>query len=243
MSDRRVEIEDPARWPDLPPDDPLRRELEARPSARSRVRAYREFMAAGNLDGSPERAEAEARLAAAIDAEIGVPGAAAGAPAPAPVRAERAAAGREPRRPLPFPWLGTSRLKPLVAVAAVVVAAAGAGLVTSVLRQQQGDTLRGTVAPGAGAWDARPLARVTPNAGLSLSWAVDPDAEHYTVVFISDDLTELDRVEGITGGELILTREALPRGLAPGSTVSWRVLALRGTDEVGRSPAAPVTLP
>lgn len=243
MSDRSVEIEDPGEWPGLPADDPRRRELEAKPSARARVLAYREFMAAENLPGAPGRAEAETRLAAALDAEIGIPGATAGASDGAPARATLAApeARLDPR---PFAWFGPSRFKPLVAIAAVVLAMAGAGLVTTVLRQQQGDPLRGIETPGVpGVWSPDPKSRVTPNAGLALAWTAAPGADRYVVVFVSADLEELDRIEGITSLELILTREALPRGLRPATTVSWRVLAFRGADEIGRSPATPVTLP
>ncbi|MEO5617901.1 MAG: hypothetical protein ABIS67_09025 [Candidatus Eisenbacteria bacterium] len=135
-------------------------------------------------------------------------------------------------------------MKPLIAMAAVVLAVAGAGLVASLLRQPQGDTLRGIAPPAVpGVWEARPEARAMRNAGLMLNWTAAPGADRYTVEFVSPDLDELDRVEGITSLELVLTREALPRGLAPGAQVSWRVLAFRGSDEIARSPAVPVTLP
>lgn len=92
-------------------------------------------------------------------------------------------------------------------------------------------------------WSPHATARATRNGGLILGWRAAPGATTYVVRFLDDGGREIDRIDGIETLELVLTRDALPRALEPGSRVRWTVVALRNGREAGHSPPAPLTLP
>ena len=92
-------------------------------------------------------------------------------------------------------------------------------------------------------WRAHAAWRTTPNGGVILGWKRLPAARTYVVRFLTPGGQVIDSIDGVETLELVLTREALPRHLAAGSTVRWTVVALRSGKELGHSPPAPLHLP
>jgi hypothetical protein len=242
MSEHRIEVGDLGELSDMPSDDPRHEALASQPSARARLRAYRDFVSPGDVPASARLAEAEARLAETLEKEIGVPVPAtepskAGHPAARARRRERHEHGSLHR------WLLGSRWRPLVAVGAVLLVIVGAGLLIPRLGQRQEPSLRGSVTSPPGEWEARPGSTRGADGGLILHWSPAPTVERYVVTFLASDLSEIARV-GVPGRtELALRPDSLPGGLSRGAAVLWRVTAYRGDDEIGRSTTSPVELP
>lgn len=192
------------------------------PTTTGRDRAHEEFVHPGPLPAGADVRDAEARLLAGLEHELGV------TLAPAPLRA----------RP--------SRVRPLLSLAAVLLAAAGLWWSQDPLRRQrEGTQLRGgqPAAEAPGAWVAHPVATRLGDGRVQLAWSPAASATSYGVTFLAEDLHELARVDSVTAPGLVLNRAALPAGLLPGQTVLWRVTARAGHDELARSTAAPLTLP
>ena len=184
--------------------------------------AHDEFVRPGDLPAGANLPDAEARLLAALEKELGVP-----LDSPAPAKAALRVV-----RP--------SRMKPLLAFAAVFVA--GAGLVWS-LGALRGD--RAVLRGGADArtWTADARATKVDARRTRLTWRAAPRASGYEVTFLSANLDEVAHVTGLSAAHCVLDRDALPAGLASGQSVLWRVSAYAGSDEVARSPAAPLVVP
>jgi hypothetical protein len=219
-----------AGWEDVPLDDP--RVLALGPAARARLRAYHAFMAGEAPEGARVE-DAERRLAEAIEHEIGVPlepGATTTRRSPAPVQLERSAGWRS--------WFAPPA-RPVWAVA-LVLAVAGTSLwYASERRAPGGPVLRGNPTPAPLATRTSHLA----DGGVRLEWAPLPGAEGYAIVFLSADLSERARVRDLHDTHFDLRAGANPPGLPSGAQVLWRVIALRGGDEIERSPATSVRVP
>jgi hypothetical protein len=154
--------------------------------------------------------DAEARLSAVL---AGL----AGASAAAPPRATR------PRRAR---WL-----RPALAVAATLVVAVGLwrGLAAVSARPAAGLVLRGE-------GEARPApvvqpARALDGGRLALSWRRQPQADAYRVALHDADLRQVAVLDAGADSTLAVT---------PGAARYWRVLALRGGAEIGRTELAPL---
>jgi hypothetical protein len=196
--------------------------MSEQPTTTGRDRAHEEFVHPGPLPVGADARDAEARLLAGLERELGV------TLAPAPARA----------RP--------SRVRPLLSLAAVILAAAGLLWSQDALRRKrEGPLLRGAppAAQAPGAWAARPLATPLGHGRVRLAWSPAANASNYSVTFLAEDLRPLARVDSLLAPGLVLDRAALPAGLVPGQTVLWRVTARAGHDELARSTAAPLTLP
>ena len=243
MSDRGEEIEDLGAWSELPPGDPRLLALSSRPGVRARLRAYQEFMAPGDAPLAQRQLEAEKSLAEMLAREIGIPITSPAGPGAGTPAAREASASPRAGRTLPE-WFARRGSRPIFAAAAVLIVTAGAVMFLGRHSDRDGSLLRGSAAPMSGhAWQPNAGTRITPNGGVVLHWNAEPRATRYGVVFLSGDLGEADRIDGVTTTELVLTRDALPRGLTPGAQVLWRVTAYQGADELGHSPAAPLQLP
>ena len=102
--------------------------------------------------------------------------------------------------------------------------------------------MRGTepVTPGV---ELTTVARTLDDGALRLEWTPSAAADHYALVFLSPDLSEIARVADLREPHVDLRSGALPAGLTPGSHALWRVIAMRGADEVARSRTAAITIP
>jgi len=190
-------------------------------------RALREFVSPGELPDGARMAEAEAALQKVLEREI--PELREGAPETRPVaRARRA-------------WwadLWSPRARLVFATMAVIVV--GAWLAATWTRTERAPAMRGTPGP---ADLLAPTSQELPGGTRRLEWERQTDALDYTVVFVAPDLHELARVPGVTDTHLDLRPGALPSGLGSGQSVMWRVIAMRGRDELTRSGTMVVTLP
>lgn len=249
MSDRRIDIEDLGGLSELPPDDPRLEALESRPSARARMRAYEDFLSTTDVPPSARVAEAEARLAEALEREIGVPIGGEPATSPRPPASTPRPRDGDDRRTL-LGWLGAPRLRPVFVMAALTVVLAGVWVATRP-RGPGGpggpgreDLLRGTVPqPMPGAWPGHAKSETLADGALRLRWSPAPGADRYTAVFLASDLSEIGRVSDLTATQFELHATSLPAGLASHTAVLWRVEAYQGSDEIGRSQTAPITIP
>ena len=93
-------------------------------------------------------------------------------------------------------------------------------------------------------WHAHPVSHGTRNGGVILSWRRASGARTYGVGFYDAQGRVIDSIEGVETLELVLTRDALPRRLVPGSRVRWAVTAFRATGRaIGRSEPDTLRLP
>jgi hypothetical protein len=203
--------------------------------AEGRERAHEEFVSPGPLPEGANLPDAEARLLKELERELGVT--IAPASASAEVGADAKAAGPRVMR--------RSRLRPLMAFAAVVLAAVGLVWSQQAWRRARESPLLRGPSPSAspGAWDARPIATRRGDGGAQLRWTPAPRATRYSVTFLGADLRPLARVDSLPTTTLDLDRVALPAGLVRGHTVLWRVSAYAGNDELARSVTVPLALP
>jgi hypothetical protein len=209
------------------------------PAGRARGAAYREFMEPGELPEGARMAEAERVLGALLEQELGVPIDEVESEKPRTTAARPQHATHPPRRAPASP----SRSRTMLGLAATVVVLAGATWL-ALNRPGREPMMRGGPPVGApGSWDAKPSVEPTASGGVRLVWRSEPKATSYTVVFLSADLSELARVSARGDTSIVLEPTARPATLPAGAQGLWRVEAYAGRDELGRSPASPITFP
>lgn len=238
MSDRPVNPLEPdelAGLEDLDPDDPRVTSRGAR--ARARLRAYRKFVTPGEIPDGARVDEAEERLGRVLEHEIGVP---LGRPSDrgAPAHANLPTA---PVRDGFWSWLLGPRMRPALALGALLIVVSGVWLVRSG-QQTEPPVLRGTETP-ASHGDLAAVTVTRDDGSVRLEWLAAPRAVRYTVVFLSPDLSEIARVSDLPVTSLDLRAGALPAGLVSGASVLWRVHAMSGDDEIARSRTTSITVP
>jgi hypothetical protein len=240
MSDPRLDPERLAELLDLPEDDPRRRTVEDLPRLRARLRASREFLRPTDLPAGAQVEAAEDQLGRMLERELGVT-LGTDVEAGDTTRRHGGAAGAGSRTGR-WAWLVSPALRPALAVAALVVIGGGVWLASS-LREPDAPVLREvTPAPQESAFAGDPEPARLGDGALRLSWTAHPEADAYTVVFLSSDLVEIARVGPSRSTHLDLRPHELPAGLVRGRPVLWRAVALRGTDEIGATSALPLTL-
>jgi len=192
----------------------------------ARERALQEFVSPEALPEGARMEEAEAVLQKVLEREI-------------PELRESPPDVRAPVRARRSWWadLWSPRGRLVFATLALVVV--GAWLTATWTRTEREPVMRG--APTADAFAA--TARDLSGGARRLEWRAQSGALDYTIVFVAPDLHELARVPGVADTHLDLGPGALPPGLAPGQSVMWRVVAMRGHDELARSRTAALTLP
>jgi hypothetical protein len=238
MSDRPTDPLEPDELEgleDLVPDDP--RVTARGPRARARLRAYREFVTPGEIPDGARVDEAEERLERVLEREIGIPlgrpsdrGPSAHAITPPP-----------PARDGFWSWLLGPRMRPALALGALLIVVGGVWLVQSG-RQTEPAVMRGAEPP-ASPGDLAAVTVTRDDGSVRLEWLAAPRAVRYTVVFLSPDLSEIARVSNLPVTSLDLRAGALPAGLVSGSSVLWRVHAMSGDDEIARSRTTAITVP
>lgn len=250
MNEGRIDPDDPGEAFEFDPDDPRVRDVESRPRVRARLRAYRDFMAPGELPGNARVAEAEAALRTVLEREIGTPLVGDEASGPSGERIGSAPpVGRGPRPAGSGPrgWFRAmlpGGMRNAFAVAALIVVAGAAWLVIDARRDDRAPVMRGDdPAMSEEALATKPVPEVLADGLVRLEWAPSPEADGYAVVFLSADLEEIARVPGLEQTHLDLVPGAAPAGLQSGRQVLWRAVAMRGSDEVARSRARPITVP
>jgi hypothetical protein len=217
--------EELARLLSLPADHPER----VRAGQDPRFEAWRLMLREFESSDAPHVSRDEAAwAAAALEARL--------EPALAPRPARRERTGRSPaQRERARGWLAPA-WRPALALAAVVAIAGGVWWARS--RLPATSEVRG--APGAALEWREPLAR---GGSLRLEWTPVPGARSYRLRFYRSDLTEIARVEDITGVSYTLQADALPPGLERGAEVVAEITAMTGGEAVAVSKARALRLP
>ncbi len=235
MNDDRIrEVAEVAELAHLPEDDPRRIAAMRSPRTRALLALYQDFLTqppAGPLGGA-DVADADARLAAALDRELGVT---VDAAAPAePARAPRPA----PRRGL-FDGLFAPALRPAFALAAVVLVAGAVWMGVQSRRESPAEPVMRGEADGP----FRAEIRTQGDGRATLQWTTVAGAERYELRFYAQDLSELARVAQGAATRADLVAGQLPAGLPAGQVVLWQAVALKGGDVLAESPTSTVRLP
>jgi hypothetical protein len=208
--------------------DPRRRHLETCPACRSLIDAYALYGAAEAAPhevSAAQLADADRRLAQALEREIGP----AAATSRAPVRERRES------------WLERlfqPTLRPAWGLAAVAVVLVAVSLWPRTTGRDGEITLRQD--GGASTEFAIEHARAD-GERILVAWSAQPDAEAYRLRFYSADLTEVGRLDAGPAREVSLPRDSLgwvPQD--PSRPLLVRVFALSGGDEIGASAAVPI---
>jgi hypothetical protein len=130
------------------------------------------------------------------------------------------------------------RLRPALALAAVVIVAGAVWLSTANRRGGEEPVMRGDVTAG----ELRATAVAVEPGTARLEWTPSAIADGYALVFLAPDLTEIARVP-VSEARFELKAAMLPGGLTSGTSVLWRVVALHGGDEIARSRTATLVVP
>jgi len=239
VSDRPVDPLEPdelAGLEDLAPDDP--RVASRGPRARAQRRAYHDFVAPGEIPDGARVDEAAERLGQALEREIGIPLTGRTDPAAMP---EHRIAPSAPSRDGFWSWLLGPRMRPALALGALLIVVGGVWLVRSG-HQAEPHVMRGSETPPSST-DLASVSVTRDDGSVRLEWLAAPRASRYTVVFLSPGLSEIARVSDLRTTSLDLRAGALPPGLASGASVLWRVHAMSGSDEIARSRTTSIIAP
>ncbi len=207
----------------LPPDSPRRRHLEECPRCSSMLLLYRNFMAGEEVSGS-DPIDADARLEAFMRNAM---------------NAGTDAGGVKDRSRL-------ARLAYTLASGPALAAAASVLIIAAVLWwspwSSQEPVLRGG---GEGPPASRPVSLLAPqtleDGAVMLSWRSLEGADEYLVRLRNSGLEEIASFGPSPDTVLVLRRSMLPEETK--AEVFWRVIALTGGDETGRSAPASIDLP
>jgi hypothetical protein len=239
MSERPVDPLEPADLAgleDLAPDDP--RVSGRGPRTRAQLRAYHDFVTPGEIPDGARVDEAEERLGRVLERELGVPLTGPSGPAAMPVPPITPSA---PARDGFWSWLLGPRMRPALALGALLIGFGGVWLVRSG-RQAETPVMRGAETP-ASPTDLASVSVTRDDGSVRLEWLAAPRADRYTVVFLSPDLSEIARVSELHTTSVDLRAGALPAGLTSGASVLWRVHAMNGNDEIARSRTTSISVP
>ena len=211
MSDRCLKPEELGEFAGRGADDPRRAHVDACPQCQALLRSYADFVDPVDIPFGADLGDADLRLAAALDREIGVAG-----------------SGGDVVRPAASFWT-PFRVRALAAVAAVVIVAVGLSLFRpgSGMVSPGEPVLRGIGAPAAPFFCQ---VEMLDGGGFRVSWPGIAEATGYRLVVFGEDLTELAGFE--VGMETTFELQ-MPAGAA-----FCRVVALRDGDELGRSDPA-----
>lgn len=228
MSEERIRsVAEVAELAHLREDDPRVVEAMRSPRTRALLLRYREFLAEPAPMPGADFAAADARLAAALERELALPG----------TTPARRVITTEPREG----WLHRLLAPPMRPALAFAALAVVAGVVFVSTRPtprtgepvMRGDTTR--------TMEARILA--SEPGRVTLQWSAVSGAERYELRFYASDLTERGRVDLGSQTRVELLTGELPAGLVAGEVVFWQAVALRGSDVVQQSATATIRLP
>jgi len=228
--DREFSIEELGEIAELSSDHPRRREFERSPRGRALLATYRSFVNPGAAGAEAGLEQARAHLQALLVRELGQ----SAGPAAAGAAGER----RPPSNS--WSWRSWAALRPVLALAVMVIVAAGAWVATQ-HRGASNPVLRGRRVGGT-----VELALHAPRAtaeGLELSWEPVAGADRYEVAFFASDLGDLAHAPATSEPRLVLSLATLPSGLTRGSTVLWQVSARRGDTPLAQSETSPLQIP
>ncbi len=240
MNDDRIrEVSDIAELAHLREDDPRRIEAMRSPRTRALLATYQDFLTQPPAEPLPgaRLADADRRLAEALDRELALPATAVGDPGAATTEPRRALKDA-PRRGL-LELLFAPALRPAFALAAVVLVAGTVWMATSQRRTPTDEpVMRGDA---AGSFRAQIQSQTEGRA--TLTWTAVTGADHYELRFYAQDLAERGRVDLGPETRVELVAGQLPVGLLSGEVMLWQAFAMKGHDVLAESPTATIRLP
>jgi hypothetical protein len=208
----------------LDPEDPRRLHLERCPRCHARLTAFTAFMDVHPLPAGVRMDEARRRLSDAIRRE------------------SETRSGGTRSFPSPSSWFRFGRLvwKPALGVATLLLIG---GIF---LRGGDHGVDNPPVFRDAGVPQATGAPLVSDRAAggaIRLRWRSIPASEAYRVLVYGTDLSELSRLEAGRDTTIVLSPDVLARLGGSGTSIFWRVAALRMGDEISVSPPATLFLP
>lgn len=206
---------------DLPAGDPRREHAESCAKCRARWLDYQSFVRDEELPAEAGVEEARAALRAVIRREFAT------------------RSGAPPRR-VAFPGLPLASASRWLAAAAAVIVVAAAGWWLAA--REPGRVLRGS-SGGSAAPLALLAADWSEDSVAVLRWRSHPRADAYEIRLYGADLDERARIAA-RGDTLLRVRPTeIPPTLWAEGELAWRVVALRGGAEVGRSALGTLRVP
>lgn len=176
-------------------------------------------------------ADADAALAAALEREMS------GGREARPVSASPRTFAAEPRVSW---WQGlfSPALRPVWGVAVMLVIAGG--VYVSVRPGAERAEVRGDASSSAAMTTLPPVAS---EGVVTLSWNPVAGADHYDVVLLSQDLSELGEPVRVSEPMCVLRHDQLPAGVTKGAHLLWQVTARAGETELTHSVTAGFVAP
>ena len=218
----------------LPPSDPRRRHVDECPRCRALATSYRQFLEPSTEETASYGTAEDRRLTEFRERLTGVATAAAttsAPPASTPDAQARAAAPAAPARSWSERLFGPA-LRPVWAIAAIVIAF---GVMKIAPKSPPGPATEPTLRGGT----SHELATAAPSYaahGVTLVWSANPEADHYQLRFFSTALAEIGRRDlGRDTSVTLADPSGLPAAYANGETILWRVVAMKGGDELESS--------
>jgi len=225
MKQKCIDVEQIATVLKLPADDERRRHLEECPRCASRLLIYQRYLSGAAAPGS-DPDEADAHLAAVVKAEI-----------------NRSAHRKD--APKHGGWLARAAdvllACPAWAAAAVILVAAVAVLWWRPWTPSDTVLRDGPSAQPTSRQVLVNAATASADGTVRLSWQPLEGADGYVVTVRTPDLHEVARFGPTADTSFLLDRSMLPPETP--SVLLWRVFALSGGDEIGRSRPASLELP
>lgn len=215
----------------LPQSDPQRRHVDECPRCRALAVSYRQFIDPSSEESASYGTAEDQRLTEFRERLTG----ASPAVAPGTVRDAKARAavpGARTSAAGSRPWsdrLFGPALRPVWALAAIAIAF-GVMKIAPKSPPAGAPTLRGG--------NAHELGTAMPSYaahGVTLVWSPNPEADHYQLRFFSTALTEIGRRDLARDTTVTLAIGDLPAAYAGGETIFYRVVAMKGGDELESS--------
>ena len=216
----------------LPDTDPRRAHLESCPRCRALVVGYRQFLepleAAAHSYGTPEETHLNAfreRLAGAAGTGAADSAEKAGQASPSTAR------GGGTNSESWWSRLFAPPLRPAWGLVVIAIAFGGLWMGPRMGGQKTEPVLRG----GGPVVLAIGEAVALPDGGIRLAWQPHPEADRYEVRFYSAALAEIGRRDA--GSEAIVTigSAEMPEAYRSGGLVLYRIVALKGGDDLDMS--------
>ncbi len=212
---------------ELPPNHPQRLHLEECPRCASLLASLKTFLDISIVPAGADLENADRRLSEAVEKRI--------------VRARRVRADRPAlREPRPsavvLDYFRRRLLRPIMAVAVIAIVWVGVRMAVQTPHvPSRPRTLRGETAPA----EQEPVLdgpRFLAGGGLHLSWRSVERAQTYRVVFYRADMSEVASWETGPDSHLLLDAATIEPLAEKREPLFWGVTALRGPDEISRSP-------
>ncbi len=221
---------------ELPADHPRRRHLETCPRCGARLASLRSFLEMSDLPAGVDLENADRRLGHLVHQRI------VGVRDAAPERRQRPGKGASFLLALIHP-LRQQPLRPVAALLAIVIAVVGIRLFVYPSQEALDRRLLRGPSAAAGLAGSLPAPRQTETGGLIFTWPSAENASTYRLTIYRADMSEVAAWATQGACSLRLDTGALSVTVHEPGPLYWDVTALRGPDEIERSPLRVLRIP